>query len=117
LRDPVLADLISFYTASNADLASAHLLLIDTPLIRRELAKTLVVLPEFAKSEIALHRLVVAMGDSPVALGELISLLPVSSSPSKLIQKISESLQLDRKETLRKIAEEFHRAADRLLME
>jgi hypothetical protein len=117
LRDPLLADLITSYVETSTDRASAHLLLIEAPLIRRELAKTLVALPAFSKSEIALHRLVVAMDDSPEALGELIASLPSSSAPSQLIKKISESLQLDREKTLRKIAEELHRKADRLLME
>jgi hypothetical protein len=115
LRDPVLADLISSYPASDTDRASAQLLLIAAPATRRELAKTLVTIPEYSLSEAAMQRLVVAMDDSPEALGELIALLPASSAPSQLIQQISASLQLDRRATLRRISDELHQQADRLL--
>jgi Leucine-rich repeat (LRR) protein len=115
LRDPVLADLISSYHASDTDRASAQLLLVAAPATRRELAKTLVTIPEYSSSEVAMQRLVVAMDDSPEALGELIALLPPSSAPSQIIQQISASLQLDRQATLRKISQELHQQADRLL--
>jgi Leucine-rich repeat (LRR) protein len=116
LRDPVLADLISSYPASDSDRASAQLLLVAAPATRRELAKTLVTIPEYSSSEVAMQRLVVAMDDSPEALGELIALLPPSSAPSQLIQQISASLQLDRQASLRKISQELHQQADRLLI-
>jgi Leucine-rich repeat (LRR) protein len=115
LRDPVLADLISSYHASDTDRTSAQLLLVAAPATRRELAKTLVTIPEYSSSEVAMQRLVVAMDDSPEALGELIALLPPSSAPSQIIQQISASLQLDRQATLRKISQELHQQADRLL--
>jgi Leucine-rich repeat (LRR) protein len=115
LRDPGLAELVTAWSGSDAEHASAHLLLIETPAIRTRLAKSLVTLPEFSGSEVALHRLVVAMGESPEALGELIALLPTSAGSSRLIQEISESLQRDRQGVLRKIAEALHHHADRLL--
>ncbi len=62
-----------------------------------------------------MQRLVVAMDDSPEALGELIALLPPSSAPSQIIQQISASLQLDRQATLHKISQELHQQADLLL--
>ena len=116
LRDPVLANLICSYPAIDSDRASAQLLLIAAPATRRELAKTLVTIPEYSMSEVAMHRLVVAMDDSPEALGELIALLPPSAAPSQLIQQISASLQLDRQATLRKISDELHQQANRLLI-
>jgi hypothetical protein len=117
LRDPVLADLISSYPASDSDRASAQLLLVAAPATRRELAKTLVTIPEYSSSEVAMQRLVVAMDDSPEALGELIALLPPSSAPSQIIQQISASLQLDRQATLRKISQELQKQLDQLLTE
>ncbi len=116
LKDPMLANLISSYPATDSDRASAQLLLIAAPATRRELAKTLVTIPEYSMSEVAMQRLVVAMDDSPEALGELIALLPPSAAPSQLIQQISASLQLDRQSTLRKISDELHQQADRLLI-
>jgi Leucine-rich repeat (LRR) protein len=117
LRDPVLAELVTALADVNPDKASANLLLIENPATRTNLAKSLATSAGFSASETALHRLVVAMGDSPEALGELISSLPETSTESLLIQKISESLRLDRQTTLRKIAGELHRQADRMFYE
>jgi Leucine-rich repeat (LRR) protein len=117
LRDPALAELVTALADVNPDKASANLLLIENPATRTNLAKPLATSAGFSASETALHRLVVAMGDSPEALGELISSLPETSTESLLIQKISESLRLDRQTTLRKIARELHRQADRMFYE
>lgn len=115
LRDPTLAELVVALAANDPEGASARLLLIENPATRTNMAKSLATNAGFSASEAALHRLVVAMGDSPEALGELISSLPETSTESLLIQKISESLRLDRQSTLRKIAEELHRQAGRIM--
>jgi hypothetical protein len=113
-RDPVLADLVTALSESDAEDASAKLLLIDAAAIRVEQAKRLAAKPN--ASETTLHRLAVAMGDSPVDLAELITAIPDPANKT-LLETLSNKLQPDRSATLRKIAEGLHNAADRCLVE
>jgi hypothetical protein len=114
LRDPVLADLVTALSESDAEGASAKILLIDSPAIRVESAKRLAA--NLGTSETTLHRLAVAMGDSPCDLAELITAIPDPSNKT-FLETLSTKLQPDRSTTLRKIAEGLHNAADRCLVE
>jgi DNA-binding MurR/RpiR family transcriptional regulator len=114
LRDPVLADLVTALSESDAEGASAKLLLIDSPAIRVDSAKRLAAKP--GASETTLHRLAVAMGDSPCDLAELITAIPDPSNKT-FLETLSTKLQPDRSTTLRKIAEGLQNAADRCLVE
>jgi hypothetical protein len=112
LRDPVIADLVTALSESDAEGASAKLFLIDSPAIRVESAKRLAAKPD--ASETTLHRLAVAMGDSPGALAELITAIPDPSNKT-FLETLSGKLQPARSATFRKIAEGLQREADRLL--
>jgi len=113
-RDPLLLDLVSALASSNQNSASAALLLIEEPSLRSRAAKILASHPPL--SEITIHRLVVAMGDSPQALADLIASIPAASD-SELLRKISQGLQPERKAVMRAVAAELHDYADRLLAE
>jgi hypothetical protein len=111
LRDPVLADLVTALSESDAEGASAKLLLIDSPAIRVESAKRLAA--NLGASETTLHRLAVAMGDSPCDLAELITSIPDPSNKT-FLETLSTKLQPDRSTTLRKIAEGLLREAEKI---
>jgi len=110
LRDPVLADLVTALSESDAEGASAKLLLIDSPAIRVESAKRLAAKPD--ASETTIHRLAVAIGDSPGDLAELITAIPNPSNKT-FLETLSTKLQPDRSTTLRKIAEGLLREAEK----
>lgn len=114
LRDPVLADLVTALSESEAEDASAKLLLIDAAAIRVEQAKRLAAKPN--ASETTLHRLAVATGDSPADLAELITAIPDPANKT-LLETLSTKLQSDRSTTLRKIAEDLQKEVDRCLLE
>jgi len=103
-RDPILSELVMRLAESDDDLASASLLLIEDQALRLALAKKLAA--KASASEVLTHRCVVAAGESPQALADLIAALPPSSR-SQLVLQISEKLQTDRKSMLLKIAEEL----------
>jgi hypothetical protein len=110
LRDPTLAELVTSLSKSDPEGASAKLLLIDASAIRVESAKRLAASP--GASETTLHRLAVAMGDSPGDLAELITAIPDPSNKT-FLETLSTKLQPDRSTTLRKIAEGLLREADK----
>jgi len=114
LRDPVLGDLVGALADSDAEGASAKLLLIEDPGIRTELAKQVASQP--GASETTLHRLAVAMADSPRAVAELISAIPDVGNKT-FIETLSIKLQTERTATLRRIAEALHRKAEEYLGE
>jgi uncharacterized protein HemY len=107
-RDPVLGELVVHLAERDEDLASGSLLLIEDQALRLDLAKHLAAMP--TASESSIYRCVVAAGESPQALADLISLLP-SSSRSELLIKLSKQLQTDRKNILLKIAQELESQA------
>jgi hypothetical protein len=110
-RDPLLAELVLHFSKQDEDLASANLLLIEGHALRADLAKKLAAKP--ATSEVLLHHCVVAAGESPQALADLISALPPSSR-SELVIELSKRLQTDRKAMLLKVADQLRRQADTL---
>jgi hypothetical protein len=112
-RDPLLAKLVSAIAESDPERASAKLLLIETSALRSELAKRLAAKP--GASETTLQRLAVAMGDSPTDLAELIISIPDAANKT-FIETLSSKLQPDRNATLRKIAEEFLREAEKCIL-
>ena len=114
LRDPVLADLVTVLFESDTEAASAKLLLIDSPAIRVESAKRLATKP--CASETTLHRLAVAMSNSPTDLAELINAIPDPANKT-FFETLSTKLQPDRSTTLRKIAEGLAQEAERFLAE
>jgi len=113
-RDPLLLDLVSALASSHQNSASAALLLIEEPSLRSRAAKILAIHPPL--SETTIHRLVVAMGDSPQALADLIASIPAASD-SELLSEISQRLQPERKAILRSVAAELHNYSNRLLAE
>lgn len=114
LRDPILSEFVDLVADRDEDRASGCLLLIENHSLRSELAKRLAVKP--AASEISVHRCIVAMGESPQALAELISAMPPSLR-SDLVVQISDQLQLDRRERLFRLAQHLEDHATRLRAE
>ena len=111
MRDPILGELVVHLAESDEDLASASLLLIEDQVLRIDLAKKLAA--KSSASEVLIHRCIVAAGESPQAVADLISALP-QTSRSELIVQLSKKLQTDRKTMLLGIADELRRQADRL---
>jgi hypothetical protein len=110
-RDPVLAEWVTAMAERDLEQASAKLLRIETPALRADLAERLAA--KAGASESTLQRLVVAVGDSPAALANLIHRLPDPGSKD-FLRNISRTLQPSRQKTLLKVAEALRREADRL---
>ena len=107
-RDPLLGELVIHLAASDEDLASASLLLIEDQALRIDLAKKLVA--KASASEVLIHRCIVAAGESPQAVADLISALP-QSARSELVVQLSKKLQTDRKTMLLGLADELESQA------
>jgi len=90
-RDPLLVALVQASLASGAEEAGELLLMIEDAALRRGLALKLARDETFARSAANVHRLVVAAGDSPQALGEFIQLLPPDAD-HELLREISRLL-------------------------
>jgi Leucine-rich repeat (LRR) protein len=96
-RDPILAELVLAELAADPDTASEDLLLVQGTQTRGDLAKKLATEPTFTNSESRLHRLLVAAGENPTALAELITLLG-ASVPSEIVNRLSVQLGLPQAE-------------------
>jgi Leucine Rich repeats (2 copies) len=96
-RDPILAELVLAELAADPDTASEDLLLVQGTETRGELAKKLASEPTFTSSESRLHRLLVAAGENPTALAELITLLG-ASVPSEIVNRLSAQLGMPKDE-------------------
>jgi hypothetical protein len=96
-RDPILSELVMAELATDPDTASEDLLMIQGSQTRSNLAKKLAAEPAFTKSESRLHRLLVAAGENPAALAELITLLG-ASVPSEIVNRLSAHLGLPQTE-------------------
>jgi len=96
-RDPILAELVLAELAADPDTASENLLLVQGIGTRGDLAKKLAAEPTFTSSESRLHRLLVAAGENPTALAELITLLG-ASVPSEIVNRLSAQLGLPQAE-------------------
>ncbi|MCX8512012.1 MAG: hypothetical protein ORN83_09640 [Chthoniobacteraceae bacterium] len=114
IRDPILAILVSVLADTNLESASTHLLLIQTDSLRMELALRLAT--KLGSSDATIYRLVIATGDSPGALAELMKTVP-DPAPHIFLSTLSRQLQSDRKNTLRRMAELYSREAEQRLAE
>jgi len=112
VRDPILANLVSVLADTNLESASTHLLLIHTDSLRMELALRLAA--KLGCSDATIYRLVVAMGDSPGALAELVKTVP-DPAPHIFLSTLSRQLQPARKTTLLKMAEIYSREGERFI--
>ena len=96
-RDPILAELVLAELAADPDTASEDILLVQGTETRGDLAKKLATDPTFTSSESRLHRLLVAAGENPTALAELITLIG-ASVPSEIVNRLSAQLGLPQAE-------------------
>ena len=96
-RDPILSELVMAELDIDPDTASEDLLMIQGSETRGYLAKKLATEPAFTSSEPRLHRLLVAAGENPTALAELIILLG-ASVPSEIVNRLSAQLGLPQAE-------------------
>jgi hypothetical protein len=96
-RDPILWELVMAELSGDPDTASEDLLMIQGSQTRSNLAKKLATEPIFTNSESRCHRLLVAAGENPTALAELITLLG-ASVPSEIVNRLSAQLGLPQAE-------------------
>ena len=85
-RDPLLLELAKRYVVENPQAAGELLLAISSPKVSRELVRYLSKEVNFVSEAANIERLVVACGDSPETLAELIRGLPPESDPTLLVE-------------------------------
>ena len=91
LRDSLLVELVKHYVNADPQRAGELLLMVAAPARRAELVGLLCREAAFVREGINIERLVVACGDSPEALAELIESLPKESDPV-LLEELSNCL-------------------------
>ncbi len=96
-RDPLLAALTEAWMKTEPDRAGETLLMIETPAVRRDTSLKLAKEPSFTRSAGNIHLLVVAVGNTPEALGELVRTLG-SSGHAELLLEIASLLKADEKQ-------------------
>ena len=100
-RDPVLVRLVNALVSIDLQLASIRLLSIESSALRVGLVERLAAQP--GVSEEVFHRLVVAVGNDPDALGRFLA-NTADDAQSSFIRALSVRLQPERRATLLKIA-------------
>ena len=100
-RDPVLVRLVNALASTDLQLASIRLLSIESSALRVGLVERLAAQP--GVSEEVFHRLVVAVGNDPDALGRFLA-NTADDAQASFIRAMSVRLQPERRATLLKIA-------------